>query len=164
MSFEFILFILLAIVTVIALLVRRKTKKNVQVLQEVYSKSDQYEKGSNKKKLDSAINGSSLATGSFVSFSALALLSLVFAVFYTVPVRNVGIVTSFNKPTGETTGSGLHPVLPWQRVADFDASIQPSLHLGDWGHGCITVRIGSLATACVETRIQWQVVESSAPK
>lgn len=37
-------------------------------------------------------------------------------------------------------------------------------HLGDWNQGCTVVRIGSLATACVENRIQLQVTESGAPK
>lgn len=131
MSWEFVFFIIAALVAIVAFVVWRK----------------------------SLTNTSKLVTG---VASVLAFLFLVFSIFYTVPVRNVGIITSFNKPTGATTGSGLHPVWPWQRVADFDASVQPSLHLG--ADHCITVRIGSLATACVETRIQWQVVDASAPK
>jgi regulator of protease activity HflC (stomatin/prohibitin superfamily) len=141
LSTEFVLFIIFAIIATIAFLAYRSFKK--------------------KRKSASSDDGI-IAGIIYVVASALAIIFLVFSIFYTVPVRNVGIVTSFNKPTGATTGSGLHPVWPWQRVADFDASIQPSLHLGD--KSCITVRIGSLATACVETRIQWQVVESAAPK
>lgn len=81
---------------------------------------------------------------------------------YTVPVRNVGIVTSFGKPTGDVTGAGLHWVAPWKKVNDFDASIQTADHTGD--KRCTTVRIGSLATACVENKVRWQVKPDAAPK
>lgn len=95
----------------------------------------------------------------------LALFGVLFTVIAsanTVPVRSVGIVTSFNKPTGETTGSGFHWVAPWQKIGEYDASIQTSDHSGD--KRCTTARIGSLATACVENKVRWQVKENSAPK
>lgn len=101
-----------------------------------------------------------LATAAVLSFFGISFVMIASA--YSVPVRNVGIVTSFNKPTGEVTGSGLHWVKPWQKVNDFDASIQTSDHTGD--KHCTTVRIGSLATACVENKVRWQVVETAAPK
>ena len=87
-----------------------------------------------------------------------ALLAL-FASVYQVPVQNVGIVTAFGNPTGRTTGSGLKMVWPWESVKDFDASVQTTDHTGDH---CTTVRIGSLATACVENRVQWRVLNTAA--
>lgn len=86
---------------------------------------------------------------------------LVSAVWF-VPVQNVGIVTSFGAPTGRTTGSGLKFTWPWEKIADFDASVQISDHTSR--ENCTTVRIGSLATACVENRTQWEVKQEAAPR
>jgi regulator of protease activity HflC (stomatin/prohibitin superfamily) len=113
-------------------------------------------------KMSSEADSRAMAFLAMLVTGGLSALFLLFACAYTVPVRNVGIVTSFNAPTGRTTGSGLKFVLPWQRVADFDASIQTADHTG--ADKCTTVRIGSLATACVENRIQWQVLATSAPR
>ena len=101
----------------------------------------------------------------FIIATTLAVLMLLISSTWFVPVRNVGIVTSFGAPTGRTTGSGLKFTMPWDKVADFDASIQVSDHTGGREEpGCTNVRIGSLATACVENRIQWEVIESAAPQ
>lgn len=78
-----------------------------------------------------------------------------------VPVRNVGIVTSFNKPTGETTGSGLNWVAPWKKIGEWDASRQKYDHIG--AAKAITVRTGALANADVELLIEWQVRPENAP-
>jgi regulator of protease activity HflC (stomatin/prohibitin superfamily) len=98
----------------------------------------------------------------FTGILAFALLCTLFASVWTVPVQNVGIVTEFSNPTGRTTGSGLKFTWPWQKIADFDASLQTENNVGK--EGCSTVRIGSLATACVENRVQWRVKPSAAPK
>lgn len=76
-----------------------------------------------------------------------------------VPVRNVGIVTSFNKPTGEVTGSGLQWVKPWQKVGEWDASRQRYDH--SQGKNAIPVRTGTLADASVQVLIEWQVKQDS---
>ena len=76
-----------------------------------------------------------------------------------VPVRNVGIVTSFNKPTGEVTGSGLQWVKPWQKVGEWDASRQRYDHSQD--KTAIPVRTGTLADARVQVLIEWQVKQGS---
>ena len=75
----------------------------------------------------------------------------------TVPVRNVGIVTSFNKPTGQTTGSGLHLTKPWQKIAEWDASIQTD-------DAKTNVRIQTGAVAEVVNKVRWQVREEAAPR
>lgn len=79
-----------------------------------------------------------------------------------VPVRNVGIVTSFNKPTGEVTGSGLNWVAPWQKIGEWDASRQKYDHIG--ADKAVPVRTGTLATAGVELLIEWQVRSENAPR
>lgn len=115
-----------------------------------------------KKKLDDATVVYDVSRWAKFGLLSIAGLMLVLSCVWFVPVRNVGIVTSFNAPTGRTTGAGLKVTWPWEEVVDFDASVQVSDHTGN--EKCTTVRIGSLATACVENRIQWQVLESAAPK
>lgn len=94
-----------------------------------------------------------------------ALLGTVFtigAAANSVPVRNVGIVTSFNKPTGETTGPGLKWVAPWKNIDDWDASRQAYDHRS--AKNCVQVRIASLANACVEALVEWQTRPGNAPE
>ncbi|MBQ1028320.1 SPFH domain-containing protein [Micromonospora sp. C95] len=81
---------------------------------------------------------------------------------HSVPIRSVGIVTSFGKPTGEVTGSGLKWVTPWQRVGEWDAGRQKYDHIGN--DKCVRVRTGTLADACVEVLIEWQVQPENAPQ
>jgi len=78
----------------------------------------------------------------------------------TVPVRNVGIVTSFNKPTGRITGAGLQWVLPWQKIGEWDASRQKYDHLTP--DRDVTVRTATLADAYVEVLIEWQAKDAKA--
>ncbi|HEX6968392.1 MAG TPA: SPFH domain-containing protein [Micromonosporaceae bacterium] len=80
---------------------------------------------------------------------------------HSVPIRSVGIVTSFGKPTGEITGSGLKWVAPWQKIGEWDASRQKYDHIGS--DKCVRVRTGTLADACVEVLVEWQVKPENAP-
>lgn len=105
-----------------------------------------------------------LRAGATVAFGVLVALTVLcagVASISTVPVRSVGIATAFGKPTGQTTGSGLQLHAPWVKIEDWDASMQTADHASQ--DGCVTVRIGSLATACVEAKIRWQVLASAAP-
>lgn len=79
-----------------------------------------------------------------------------------VPVRNVGIVTSFNKPTGDVTGSGLTWVAPWKKVGEWDASNQKYDHIGDKNR--VRVRTATLADAWVHVLVQWRVKPENAPE
>lgn len=97
-----------------------------------------------------------------VAAALAGCLCLLGASMNTVPTRNVGIVTSFNKPTGETTGPGLKFVAPWQNVDDWDASRQAYDHRT--GDNCVQVRIASLANACVEALVEWQTKSDRAPE
>ena len=100
-----------------------------------------------------------LGTAAVMLFLAIALT--VGASANSVPVRNVGIVTSFNKPTGEITGSGLNWVAPWEKVGEWDASNQKYDHIGD---GRVRVRTATLADAWVHVLIQWRVNPEKAPE
>ncbi|MFU8853450.1 SPFH domain-containing protein [Micromonospora sp. SL1-18] len=91
-----------------------------------------------------------------------ALLLAVGSSAHSVPIRSVGIVTSFGKPTGEVTGSGLKWVAPWQRVGEWDAGRQKYDHIGN--NNCVRVRTGTLADACVEVLVEWQVRPENAPR
>ncbi|MFG2062926.1 SPFH domain-containing protein [Micromonospora sp. NPDC048871] len=92
----------------------------------------------------------------------VTLLLTVTSSAHSVPIRSVGIVTSFGKPTGEVTGSGLKWVAPWQRVGEWDAGRQKYDHIGN--DACVRVRTGTLADACVEVLIEWQVKPENAPQ
>ena len=99
-----------------------------------------------------------------VAFGCLAgaLVFVAGASAHSVPIRSVGIVTSFNKPTGKVTGSGLKWVAPWQKIGEWDTGRQKYDHIG--GDQCVRVRTGTLADACVEVLIEWQVKPENAPK
>jgi regulator of protease activity HflC (stomatin/prohibitin superfamily) len=101
--------------------------------------------------------GALTATGALVGTAVLAVASSA----HSVPIRSVGIVTSFGKPTGEVTGSGLKWVMPWQRVGEWDAGRQKYDHIGS--DHCVRVRTGTLADACVEVLVEWQVRPENAP-
>jgi regulator of protease activity HflC (stomatin/prohibitin superfamily) len=97
-----------------------------------------------------------------VIFLTIGILCTVISSANSVPVRNVGIVTSFNKPTGEVTGSGLKWVKPWEKVGEWDASRQRYDH--SQPKTAIPVRTGTLADASVQVLIEWQVKANKAPE
>jgi regulator of protease activity HflC (stomatin/prohibitin superfamily) len=91
----------------------------------------------------------------------LGVVCVVIASVSTVPTRNVGIVTEFNKPTGRTTGAGLKWHAPWQSIDDWDASGQTYAHLGD---GCVWVTIAAQRRACIPVQIEWSARAERAPE
>lgn len=94
-------------------------------------------------------------------FAGLAAVSLTVASFDIVPTRNVGIVTTFSKPTGDTTGAGLQWHAPWSSVDDWDASGQTYAHLGDQ---CVWVTIAAQRRACIPVQIEWAARAERAPE
>lgn len=99
--------------------------------------------------------------GIFVIATVLGVICIVIASMSTVPTRNVGIVTQFNKQTGRTTGAGLQWTAPWQDVDDWDASGQTYSHLGDH---CVWVTIAAQRRACIPVQIEWAAKAESAPE
>jgi regulator of protease activity HflC (stomatin/prohibitin superfamily) len=163
MSWEFVLSIIFAIVALGLFFYYRSFNDRIRIA-TAEAADNSYDRDRKNTKLKNLTGVQNSFKSLFRGFLGLSLILLIFASFYTVPVRNIGIVTTFGNPSGATTGSGLHPVWPWQKVADFDASVQTTKHLGDWNQGCTVTRIGSLATACVENVVQWQVTDSGGPK
>jgi hypothetical protein len=102
--------------------------------------------------------------GGMLAFFGGLLLSVgcvVIASMSSVPTRNVGIVTQFNKPTGRTTGAGLQWTAPWQDVDDWDASGQVYAHLGG---NCVWVAIAAQRKACIPVQIEYRSSTGRAPE
>ncbi|MGU3650622.1 SPFH domain-containing protein [Mycolicibacterium sp. A43C] len=99
-------------------------------------------------------------TGGVVLF-VIALLVLLTGTFTIVGTRQVGIATSFGKPTGETFSNGLHWKAPWVNVTEMDAAIQNDTYKGD---SRIAVRLGNNSTALADVSIRWQIKQDAADK
>lgn len=94
-------------------------------------------------------------------FLVIGVLFLVGASYNKVPTKNVGIVTSFSKPTGKTTGAGVHWTKPWEQVEDWDATGQI---FPDDGGSCTNVTIAAQRGACIPLKVEWKVIEGTAPE
>jgi hypothetical protein len=91
---------------------------------------------------------------------AVALIFTAFASISTVPTRNVGIVTAFNKPTGRTTGAGIQFTLPWQSIDEWDASRNTFDRLGG---NCLWVSVSG-GRACIAVQVEWSAKDENAPQ
>jgi regulator of protease activity HflC (stomatin/prohibitin superfamily) len=90
---------------------------------------------------------------------ALAVLLVVLSCLTTVGTKDVGVVTTFGRPTGRDLENGLHLKWPWQKVNELDGAINPDSYTGPQ---CVKVRIGDSTTACVEGTIRWRIVPTQA--
>lgn len=97
-----------------------------------------------------------VATAGLVGLGVLIALS---SCFVTVGTKEVGVVTTFGRPTGRDLQNGLHLKAPWQRVTEMDGAIQPDEYAGS---NCIQVRIGDSSTACASVTIRWRIVPGQA--
>lgn len=96
--------------------------------------------------------------GSFVL--VLSVITCGFASISTVPTKNVGIVTAFNKPTGRVTGAGLTTHAPWQKIDEWDASRNTFDRLGK---NCLWVSVSG-GKACIAVQIEWSAKAENAPQ
>ena len=96
----------------------------------------------------------------FVVAGLLGVGAIITASLSTVPTRNVGIVTEFNKATGRTTGAGLKWHAPWQSIDDWDASRNTFNRLGD---KCLWVSVSG-GRACIAVQVEWSAKEENAPR
>lgn len=92
---------------------------------------------------------------------ALTVLLVVVASVNIVGTRQVGIATSFGRPTGATYGNGLHFTPPWVEVHEMDGAVQIDTYEGDRR---IAVRLGNNSTALADASIRWQIEEHAAPE
>lgn len=88
----------------------------------------------------------------------LGIVFLVIASVTTVSTKNVGIETTFGKPSGELS-NGIHKKWPWEKVTEMDAAIQTDTFVKD---NCLQVRIANQQTACVYTNFQWRINPNAA--
>lgn len=104
---------------------------------------------------------SDIRSGKNIAWVVAGIAGIIGAIIFiastwtTVGTKNVGIVTAFNKPTGEVLSNGLHFTLPWESVHEFDKAIQTQNFVGK--DGCQTVRLATDGTACVEYSVQWRI-------
>lgn len=96
-----------------------------------------------------------------IGFAALALIVLATGMFTIVGTRQIGIVTTFGKPTGASLSNGLHFKAPWANVNEMDGAIQIDQFKGD---DRILVRLGNSSTAKADASIRWQIHPSAAPE
>ena len=75
-----------------------------------------------------------------------------------VSARNIGVVTTFGRPSGTLT-NGLHMKAPWQSVTEMDGTIQIDNHTGD---SATTVRLGNNSTAYVDNSVRWRIQPGAA--
>jgi regulator of protease activity HflC (stomatin/prohibitin superfamily) len=94
----------------------------------------------------------------------LSLLFVANASFNTVPVRNVGIVTQFHTPTGETTGSGVHWVKPWDKIEEWDANYELWDHTNDNDGKGMLVKIAGNQDAWVPVSVEYAPNPENAPQ
>lgn len=105
-----------------------------------------------------------VAVGRYVGIGVVALvvifvIALVASCITTVGTKDVGVVTSFGRPTGRDLPNGVHLKAPWQKVTEMDAAIQPDEFAGN---SCIQVRIGDSSTACADLTIRWHIAQDEA--
>lgn len=93
-----------------------------------------------------------------IGLVGLAALGLISASLVQVSTKNVGIETTFGKPSGELS-NGLHLKWPWEKVTEMDAAIQTDTYVNN---NCFQVRIANQQTACVYINFQWRINPTSA--
>jgi regulator of protease activity HflC (stomatin/prohibitin superfamily) len=91
--------------------------------------------------------------------AAVAVLFAILGSFTIVGTRQVGIATSFGRPTGTTMDNGLHFKPFWQNVPEMDAAIQIDKYDGDRR---IKVRLGNSSTALADASIRWNIKQNAA--
>jgi regulator of protease activity HflC (stomatin/prohibitin superfamily) len=132
-TWQVVLAMLLVIITVIALLMR------------VTSKNEQ---------------GRRVSTRIAAVAGGLTIFVLVLGSTAIVSTRNVGVVTTFGRPSG-TLSNGLHVKAPWQSVTEMNGTIQIDNHTGE---AATTVRLGNNSTANVDNSVRWRILPAAAEK
>ena len=96
----------------------------------------------------------------------LFLVMLAVSATTVVPTRDVGIVTTFGRPTREI-GNGFHLIAPWQDVTTMDGAIQLQSFTGnsyDDHGGAVPVRLANNSMAFVNVNINWRIDPKAAPQ
>lgn len=89
----------------------------------------------------------------------IGVLVLIFSSTAIVQAKQVGVLTSFGKPSDRTLNSGLHLKAPWQKVTSIDATIQTNEYHGE---DALKVILADKNTAEVSATIRWSVNRENA--
>lgn len=89
----------------------------------------------------------------------IAIVIALFTFTTIVQAKQVGVLTTFGKPSDRTLDSGLHLKWPWQSVTTIDGTVQTDEYRGE---DCIYVRIGDGSRSCLSTTIRYRVVPEKA--
>jgi regulator of protease activity HflC (stomatin/prohibitin superfamily) len=115
-----------------------------------------------------ARNGQGWYFGSGIAVIVLTAIIFFIGGFREVPVKTVGVMTSFGRVEGDLT-PGVHHTWPWKDVALLPETIQTVTWTGGFnaaGTQCVptalSVRIGGQQTACLDGTIQYQIRDSAA--
>lgn len=103
-------------------------------------------------------------SASFVVAAIAGFVGLIFLVFASTTVvgtRQIGIETTFGRPTGSTLSNGLHLKAPWAQVTEMDGAVQIDQHKGD---SRIKVRLGNSSTADADVSVRWQIKQDATPE
>lgn len=87
--------------------------------------------------------------------AAVAVITVALTCFTIVSTKNIGVVSTFGRPTGTTLSNGLHLKAPWNKVTELDGTVQTDEYRGE---DCIYVRIGDGSRACVTLANRWRIV------
>lgn len=111
---------------------------------------------------DRAASGILAALGGGALF-VLALIILAIASITVVSTKNVGVVTTFGKPS-RYLSNGVHMTAPWQDVTELDGAIQTDNHVDEGDKkGAISARLGNNSTARVDATVVWRIKPEAAP-
>lgn len=89
-----------------------------------------------------------------------------FACTTVVPTREIGIKTTFGRPSGEL-GNGFHVIAPWEDVTNMDGAIQlQSFQAKSFNEpeSAIKVRLGNNSSAYVDMNLNWRLKPEAAPQ
>ncbi|SKT52080.1 hypothetical alanine and valine rich protein [Mycobacteroides abscessus subsp. massiliense] len=93
----------------------------------------------------------------------VALLILAFSSITMVSTKNIGVVTTFGRPS-QFLDNGLHLTAPWQDVTELDGAIQTDNHIDEGDKKtAIDARLGNNSTARVDTTVVWRLKPEAAP-
>lgn len=157
------LFVVIALVSGVIAAGKSRQIRQLYKSKAENNSSDAYERREQAAQIDRKVD-QLRDTRSFVRWVAaitggIGVVLLIVSSLTMVSTKNVGIVTSFSKPTGQVFANGLHVKAPWQKVTEFDAAIQTNDFKGDQ---CTTVRLGTEGKACVENSVQWRIKPEAA--
>ncbi|KXO93016.1 SPFH domain / Band 7 family (plasmid) [Tsukamurella tyrosinosolvens] len=95
--------------------------------------------------------------------TVLGLLILTSSCVTVVSTKNIGVVTTFGKPS-RYLDNGVHLKLPWQNVTELDGAIQTQNYVDEGDKKeAITARLGNNSTARVDATVVWRIKPEAAP-